>query len=750
MATGLTLRSIKSSLGVGNRIDVDGSWLFYHLQKGGERLMEDIVGEMATLLTQIAHCGGFKVTVIMDGDARPDCKRATWERRKNIHLKNINRMYCRFKVLELSSRLENDEMNGEKRQEVQNELCLFNEAAKSLESKAGITALRNNFCNLLLLRLSKRNAFEMNENGGFVTPFIIKAKFQADYVIALRSKQMKNDFIFSADTDFAALLGNECLMITHVKNTGSSFLKKKKNDENNNDKEKKEVMFDASAFEVALSGPSNKKMMELQQRLEGDSVGSKRSSRRCNKKVVWTKAKLPLFEDKPQRLRALIALAMGCDVFHGVKNCGPSTIEKALKLEKEKNGPLSDSALTDAFQSFLEKELKKCVDDDKNTTTQHLMDTLVEAFLCEPGVVTEEVSLQENSNVDDVFDDENNEEEEDRDNDLESISSGSETGDIEVRKGEESEKIGGENQISSHNPYITDDVPSSLSTYVKSFKAHPSIEIKDGASLCFCEGTSYIRGHFYPKFEGSWKCSMCKKDFCGRCSFVPELDNKQIGKKQPKIYYKYGCEHPFCIDCFQYHCLGNDYDESSQNTLSEVEMSKVLNEKFGLQLNDKTASFSETLDLYDAYISSPNNIHDHQMDLVKKKVKFPLFASSLLDSNMDATDSPIFKPGKIFKLKNGGCFISDPSFIKDEEIPEILDLFASFLEVDPTKHVHKSDSDIGQFGYLPNIILNTAYQSRVDSGFRLVKRCVRHTFNTSSPLLIGTEVEIFRLRETGK
>ena len=261
MATGLTLRSIKSSLGVGNRIDVDGSWLFYHLQKGGGRPMEDIVGEMATLLAQIAHCGGFVVTVVMDGDARPDCKRATWERRKNIHLKSINRMYCRFKMLELSSRLENDEMNGEKRKEVQNELCLFNDAAKSLESKAGIVALRNDFCNLLLLRLNKKNAFETNENGGFVSPFIIKSKFQADYVIALRSKQMKSDFIFSQDTAFAALLGNECLMITNVKNRGSALLKK--NEKKNNNERSKELLFDGSAFEVTISGASNKKMIEL-------------------------------------------------------------------------------------------------------------------------------------------------------------------------------------------------------------------------------------------------------------------------------------------------------------------------------------------------------------------------------------------------------------------------------------------------------------------------------------------------------
>ena len=53
--------------------------------------------------------------------------------------------------------------------------------------------------------------------------------------------------------------------------------------------------------------------------------------------------------------------------------------------------------------------------------------------------------------------------------------------------------------------------------------------------------------------------------------------------------------------------------------------------------------------------------------------------TSSLESNTNASDAPILKSGKTFKLKNGGRFISDPTFIKDEEIPEILDLFTSFL-----------------------------------------------------------------------
>ena len=101
-ATGLSLQSIKS-LGLGNRIDVDGNFLFYQMQGRGGKSTEVIIGEMALFLKQIAHSGGFIVTVVLDGETCPDCKRVSWERRKDVGLTEINCMYSRFKFLELGS-----------------------------------------------------------------------------------------------------------------------------------------------------------------------------------------------------------------------------------------------------------------------------------------------------------------------------------------------------------------------------------------------------------------------------------------------------------------------------------------------------------------------------------------------------------------------------------------------------------------------------------------------------------------------
>ena len=126
-------------------------------------------------------------------------------------------------------------------------------------------------------------------------------------------------------------------------------------------------------------------------------------------------------------------------------------------------------------------------------------------------------------------------------------------------------------------------MPSSLTRYVKSFKVDSSIQIRDGASLCHCSGTSSTRAHFYPRFEGTWKCHLCDINFCRTCMYIPEVDNE----KKSKVYYKYGCENAYCIDCFKYHRLGNENDSRQTNILSEAEVCAELNAKFGVQLNDK-------------------------------------------------------------------------------------------------------------------------------------------------------------------
>ena len=245
---------------------------------------------------------------------------------------------------------------------------------------------------------------------------------------------------------------------------------------------------------------------------------------------------------------------------------------------------------------------------------------MLDAFLFEPGIIAEEVS-----NIPTISECEENYGEEGTNK------TDCDCSDIET----DNEKEGSSNKISGEmdqhhpkkgHPYVTEKALSCIAKYVDTFVApNTSINIRDGVGLYFCKGTSLTRGHFFPAFEESFECHQCHQSFCRTCTFVPSIDNN----KKNKVYYNDGCDHSFCIECFKYHRLGNNADEDDSILLSEAEMSRELNEKFGLQLSDQTATFGETMDIYEAYINSPDNIHNKHLDLVKK-VKYSLFSSSSL------------------------------------------------------------------------------------------------------------------------
>ena len=226
-------------------------------------------------------------------------------------------------------------------------------------------------------------------------------------------------------------------------------------------------------------------MIELRRRLENASADK-------NKNIVWTEATHPLFQDRPQRLRALIALGLGCDVFDGVDKCGPAKIESQLKKIKEKN----PDSITESFQSFLENELtknrnkKKKKEIDFNDPpfsdgSSGLINTMMEAFLYEPGVVVEEISprvtevksregIGNNMNVSENDD-------EDKDGRLSDDDCSSSDSEESGMSEEDAEEI----EISRHSrhPYVTEYMPTSLSKYVKCIKTSNNIQIENGARL---------------------------------------------------------------------------------------------------------------------------------------------------------------------------------------------------------------------------------------------------------------------------
>ena len=257
----LTLSSLKH-LDLGNKIDVDGNALAWKL--GAGKSIHEVVHLMSVHLKEIAHSGGFVITVVIDGDGRPDCKRDSWNRKKQRDLDDMNRMYCRLKALELNAKSDNGDMNIEDR----SNLDLYMKEASSLEKKVQRSlVLPTDFGQRLSDKLMMINACLANENGGFVQEHILKAKFQADSVIARRAIEKQNDFILSEDTDFAALLGPDCILIKNIqykKGQSSKTRGRKKKSAGGNATHTR----CPTSFEVSIVGPCNTQMNGLRQKIE--------------------------------------------------------------------------------------------------------------------------------------------------------------------------------------------------------------------------------------------------------------------------------------------------------------------------------------------------------------------------------------------------------------------------------------------------------------------------------------------------
>ena len=213
-AEGLTLQSLKD-LGIGNRIDVDGNLMAYSIGSSGNKPFHEVINEMALRLKKIAQSGGLNIQVVVDGDIRPDCKRASWSRRKEQGLDKINRKYCRLKAMELRGQIDGGTASNIDKEKYES----FSAEAKRLETKCGRQCkIPNDFCERLGERLLIVGATDVHEGGGIVQQNVLKAKFQADTLIARRFREKKCEYILSNDSDFGAMIGDECILITSVKN----------------------------------------------------------------------------------------------------------------------------------------------------------------------------------------------------------------------------------------------------------------------------------------------------------------------------------------------------------------------------------------------------------------------------------------------------------------------------------------------------------------------------------------------------
>lgn len=705
-AKGITLQSIKD-LNIGTRIDVDGNLMVCNLSATGKPFNE-VIGEMALTLKSIASSGGFQIQVIVDGDVRPDCKRATWMRKKQHELDKMNNKYCRLKVMEMRGRIESGRAS-ESDKEKYSKYCT--EALK-LDSKCSKQiSIPKDFVERLEEKLLSIGACTVSEGGGIVERKVLKAKFQADSLLAKRFIEGKSDFILSSDSDFGALIGDECILIKSIKKAvcGGGQRKKKRKDSAHDTSIQSPL-----SFEVTLGGPSNKKMIELKNKLH---------SRGYTSKAVWEKAENPILENESIEMRGLIALTLGCDILpKGLKNIGAPTLEKLIIDMKARALSVNNSTVTSTTVDFFKEHIAK-----KLNTGIDVVETLLAAFIFEPGVVDDSDSAE--SYLDKILNIDDEEEVIDED------------------KGSSGTTF----PRNLPNSYYIHEEPEKLPRFLEAFGKYTTckpINIVEGPDISQCSGSCCTSKHTYLSFEGSHCCTSCRKEFCQHCVFIPAVDvtktlNKETKKSEAKVYYD-DCKQVVCLNCMAFNRFGSEVDEEEHNRPSLNEMRRELNKNYSLQLGE-SLSLAETIEIYDAYISSPSVTRNNHHSQVKEKVKFPLLPSSAITQN-----HPKIKIIGEFPISEGGRFISNKKLVSDANLAKMMDLLASFVAYDESALVHSAKSDIGRFGFYPTNLLNFAFDSRVDSGHRLLSRCARHAMDPKTPCIIEQSAELFEYKDGGK
>ena len=86
---------------------------------------------------------------------------------------------------------------------------------------------------------------------------------------------------------------------------------------------------DATQYEVEIYGACNAKMKELKSKL---TVNKEATMTSLPKDLQWKEAVMSFFSSPDPILQTSIALALGCDVFEGIKDLGPKTIQDKIDI----------------------------------------------------------------------------------------------------------------------------------------------------------------------------------------------------------------------------------------------------------------------------------------------------------------------------------------------------------------------------------------------------------------------------------
>ena len=268
------------------------------------------------------------------------------------------------------------------------------------------------------------------------------------------------------------------------------------------------------------------------------------------------------------------------------------------------------------------------------------------------------------------------------------------------------------NEIGATDRTYLDRHPIFLPSYLEEFKS-ASTTIVDGPAVIECKGC-YADGsarHKFLKAEMHMACTDCSATFCQFCC------QQSDGNKNE--YRCFGC-----------HVLEDLLPgENLNNLLSVAQMRKELKDKYNFdKVEDLSAT--EVQEIWDAH-----SLH-HAIEELSDNIEFPLYPSASIETEDKWTELCEVD------LSFGGSFIVDPD-IDQQYIPGILDLLASFVKFDDSNKKQTTwQKDGPVFAAIPKMFIEFARKCRVDIGYRMLRRCVRHVFDSRTESLDNKRVKL--------
>ena len=154
------------------------------------------------------------------------------------------------------------------------------------------------------------------------------------------------------------------------------------------------------------------------------------------------------------------------------------------------------------------------------------------------------------------------------------------------------------------------------------------------------------------------------------------------------------------------------------------------------QFNYPGANELSMTDVEEVYDSCMLSVINHEQLL--SGVKYPLYPTK------DIEEQSKWSKIHTIQFKDGGTFVSNPELM--EHLPEILKLFSSFVQYERKKQTSWV-KDPTVYDALPAMIINIAQHSRIDSGYRLLARCVRHGHDPKMQSLFCNSADFIRLHD---